>query len=114
GPQPQNLFGALVEWVENNDPPQTILAQITTGGVTRTRPLCPYPQTAIYRGSGSTDDANNFFCGGDLQTRAVVCDSVLVKYKHEVNGPLDYREGEIDRRACVGHGHEHHDHDHDD
>jgi hypothetical protein len=116
GPQPQNLFGALVAWVENNDPPEAILAQNTVGGVTRTRPLCPYPQTAIYRGSGSTDDANNFFCGGNLETRDVVCDSVLVKYKHEVNGRLDFDEGEIDKRACVsrGHRHHHHGHDHDD
>jgi len=115
GAQPQNLFGALVAWVENNDAPETILAQNTTGGVTRTRPLCPYPQTAVYRGSGSTDDANNFFCGGNLETRDVVCDSVLAKYKHEVNGPLDFNEGEIDRRACLGHGQHHgHGHDHDD
>jgi feruloyl esterase len=28
----------------------------------RTRPLCPYPQVATYRGSGSTDDARNFVC----------------------------------------------------
>jgi len=107
GPQPQNLFEALVAWVEDNDAPQTILAQSTVGGVTRTRPLCPYPQTAIYRGSGSTDDASNFFCGGNLESRDVVCDSVLVKYKHEVNGRLDYDEGEIERRRCVGHGHGH-------
>jgi hypothetical protein len=117
GPQPQNLFEALVAWVENNDAPQTILAQSTTGGVTRTRPLCPYPQTALYRGSGSTDDASNFFCGGNLEMREVVCDSVLVKYKHEVNGRLDYGEGEIERRRCVGHRHGHHHghgHGHDD
>jgi hypothetical protein len=117
GPQPQNLFEALVAWVENNDAPETILAQSTVGGVTRTRPLCPYPQTAIYRGSGSTDDASNFFCGGNLESRDVVCDSVLVKYKHEVNGRLDYDEGEIERRRCVGHGHGHHNRDgqnHDD
>jgi feruloyl esterase len=27
-----------------------------------TRPLCPYPQVAKYRGTGSTDDAANFVC----------------------------------------------------
>jgi len=27
-----------------------------------TRPLCPYPQAAVYRGSGSTNDAANFAC----------------------------------------------------
>lgn len=93
--------------MENGAAPESILAQSTTAGVTRTCPLCPYPQTAIYRGSGSTDDANNFFCGGDLDKREVVCNGVLVKYKHEVNGPLDYDEGEIERRVCTGRGHAH-------
>jgi hypothetical protein len=27
-----------------------------------TRPLCPYPQTAKYKGSGDTNDAANFVC----------------------------------------------------
>jgi feruloyl esterase len=50
----------LVDWVENGVAPERILAQTAVRGVTRTRPLCPYPQTAIYKGSGSTDDASNF------------------------------------------------------
>ncbi|HXX36315.1 MAG TPA: tannase/feruloyl esterase family alpha/beta hydrolase [Thermodesulfobacteriota bacterium] len=28
----------------------------------RTRPICPYPQVARYRGNGSIDDAINFIC----------------------------------------------------
>jgi hypothetical protein len=113
GPQPQGLFDALVNWVENKLPPETILARISATGATR--PLCPYPQTAIYRGSGSTDDAANFFCGGNLETRDVVCDSVLVKYKHEVNGPLDFRAGGTSPRECIARGHGKHGvHDRDD
>jgi feruloyl esterase len=27
-----------------------------------TRPLCPYPQRAVYEGSGSTNDAANYTC----------------------------------------------------
>jgi feruloyl esterase len=27
-----------------------------------TRPLCPFPQVAKYKGAGSTDDAANFAC----------------------------------------------------
>jgi Tannase and feruloyl esterase len=30
--------------------------------VARTRPVCPYPQVAAYKGSGSVDDAANFAC----------------------------------------------------
>jgi len=32
------------------------------GQVTRTRPLCPFPQVARYSGSGSIDDAASFAC----------------------------------------------------
>ena len=27
-----------------------------------TRPLCPYPQAAMYSGAGATNDAPNFVC----------------------------------------------------
>ena len=111
GPQPQNLFDALVDWVENGVAPEQILAQNASGGVvTRTRPLCPYPQTAIYNGSGSIDDAANFHCGGNLEKRRIVCADVLTKYKHEVNGPLDYRGSGVNRHACE-HPRWHHDDD---
>jgi len=33
--------------------------------VTRSRPLCPYPQVARYKGAGSIDDAANFSCVTD-------------------------------------------------
>jgi feruloyl esterase len=54
---------ALVEWVEKGIAPQQLAAAQTRGGNTvRTRPLCPYPQVAKYKGSGSPDDAKNFVC----------------------------------------------------
>lgn len=113
GPQPQGLFDALVDWVEHGKAPKQILAQNTSGGVvTRTRPLCPYPQTAIYKGSGSTDDAGNFHCGGDLEKRKVVCADVLARYKHEVKGPLDFKGMGVDRRECLRVAHDHHDDGH--
>jgi hypothetical protein len=63
GPQPQNLFQAVVNWVEQGTAPDTILAsKPLAGGATQTRPLCPYPALAKYVGSGSTDDAANFVC----------------------------------------------------
>ena len=97
GPQPQGLFGALVAWVENGKAPKQILATTTT----RSRPLCPYPQTAIYNGSGSTDDASNFHCGGNLETTRTVCNDVLVKYKHEVNGDLDFTGTGVNLFECL-------------
>jgi hypothetical protein len=101
GPQPQNLFGALVNWVENGVAPDQILAQNTSGGVvTRTRPLCPYPQTAVYNGTGSTDDAANFHCGDNLEKLHTVCEDVLTEYKDEVSGDLDYADMGVNPVAC--------------
>jgi feruloyl esterase len=58
-----DAIGTLATWVESNQAPDQIpAAHKTKGAVDRTRPLCPYPQTAHYNGSGSTDDAVNFVC----------------------------------------------------
>ncbi len=55
---------ALEQWVEHGRAPDRIVASRIRGGrVDRTRPLCPYPEVAVYQGSGSTDEARNFACG---------------------------------------------------
>jgi len=49
--------------LEKNHAPERIVASHSTNGrVDRTRPLCPYPQVAQYKGTGSIDDAANFVC----------------------------------------------------
>ena len=103
GPQPQNLFGALVSWVENGAAPDQIPAQ--TAGAAVTRPLCPYPQTAVYNGAGSPNVAGSFHCGGDLETPEVVCADVLTKYKHEVKGALDFSASVKDTHVCFDGAH---------
>ena len=52
----------LLSWVEHGDAPDKVIAEKrdANGKVTRTRPLFPYPQTAKYKGSGSTDEEKNF------------------------------------------------------
>ena len=63
GPNSFDMIGALEQWVENGKAPDQIIASHATNGkVDRTRPLCPYPQTARYTGSGSADEAANFVC----------------------------------------------------
>jgi feruloyl esterase len=58
-----DAIGTLATWVETNKAPDHIpAAHKTKGKVDRTRPLCPYPQTAHYKGAGSTDDIANFVC----------------------------------------------------
>ena len=58
-----DMLSAMRRWVENGDAPKDLPAsRVEHGNVVRTRPLCPYPQVATYRGSGSTDEAKNFVC----------------------------------------------------
>ena len=54
---------ALEQWVEHGKAPEQLAAShVANGAVTRTRPLCAYPKVATYKGSGSTDSAENFAC----------------------------------------------------
>jgi Tannase and feruloyl esterase len=63
-----NMYLALEQWVEKGAAPSTVIATKeantgSVGGAKATRPLCPYPQVAKYKGSGDTNDAANFSCG---------------------------------------------------
>src|SRR5215472_1190255 len=64
GPEPYGQLDALLSWVEDGKAPATLTAarRDASGGITRSRPLCPYPLVAKYKGSGSTDTAANFVC----------------------------------------------------
>ncbi len=58
-----DMLAALEQWKEQGKAPEQIAAsRVRDGKVDRTRPLCPYPEIAKYKGSGSTDDAANFSC----------------------------------------------------
>ena len=95
GPQPQNLFNTMVNWVENGIAPDSILA--SGGG--RTRPLCPFPQTAIYDGVGDPNLASSFKCGGNLETKANKCDGLLVLNRHETGTQYEALGG-VDALSC--------------
>ena len=63
-----SMLSALEQWVESGVGPQAIVATQwrvdgdTTSGVLRTRPLCPYPQTARFTKGGSRNLALNYTC----------------------------------------------------
>lgn len=71
-----DMLDALVSWVEQGREPEMVLATArgpgNAGGVNaevpsnwapdRTRPLCPYPKVARYKGTGSLDQASSFAC----------------------------------------------------
>ena len=63
GPDRNDAVTAVIDWVEKGKAPDELIAsKVTEGKVVRTRPLCPYPQVARYKGQGSIDDAANFSC----------------------------------------------------
>ena len=63
-----SIFAAMQEWVERGIAPDTIIATKYAqrpGGARvakMTRPLCPYPEVAEYKGEGDIHDAANFVC----------------------------------------------------
>jgi feruloyl esterase len=71
-----DMLTPLVNWVEKGVAPDSVTATArgagNAGGVNAsvpatwaaacTRPLCPYPKAAKYKGSGSIEDAANFVC----------------------------------------------------
>jgi feruloyl esterase len=66
GPGPDRVDWASVidEWVEKGQAPARVIARkmATDGAVSLARPLCPYPQRAVYSGTGSLADEKNFTC----------------------------------------------------
>jgi|SRR5579864_992971 len=61
-----SVYASLEQWVEKATAPSSIVAskfedQDPTHAK-MTRPLCPYPQAAKYKGSGNPNDAANFEC----------------------------------------------------
>jgi hypothetical protein len=126
GPWPQNGldFDAVIDWVENGVAPSQVIGEGYTAGTNPnplvpptynlTRPICPYPQTAVYVGSGSVYQAQNWICGGDLEKNIPVgtplsgppglpvpCYDALAEYKHEstVTSP-DYVDSGINPASC--------------
>ena len=63
GPNTFDAVGALDQWVERGTAPDQLVATRSNNGVVeRSRPLCPYPQLAVYKGTASIDEAANFVC----------------------------------------------------
>jgi feruloyl esterase len=57
-----DMLSVIDQWVETGKAPDRFTASGTSNQKTITRPMCPYPQVARYKGSGSMDDAGSFEC----------------------------------------------------
>jgi feruloyl esterase len=63
GPNSFDMQAALEQWVERGIAPDSVVATHSTdGAVDRSRPLCPYPSVAKYRGEGDVNTAASFAC----------------------------------------------------
>ena len=62
-----DMYAAIEAWVEKDVAPAQIIAtkyekDSKTEHAKMTRPLCPFPQIAKYKGTGDVNDAANFTC----------------------------------------------------
>lgn len=108
GPDGQaQMFTDLVNWVEKGVEPSSagdsthkgILA--TAPGTLGTRPICPYPTTAIYNGSGSTAVASNYHCGGNLDTKTTLCQLPITKFGRSTSDDLNWEEVDVSPGKCT-------------
>jgi feruloyl esterase len=69
-----HVVSAVIKWVEQGVAPEKIVATKfdAAGSPTRSRPVCPFPAEAVYKGTGDINDAANFSCRKkELQEHAV-------------------------------------------
>ena len=59
GPDSADYLTALENWVENGVAPESLTASHLSG---MTRPLCPYPEVAVYDGVGDPNQDASFIC----------------------------------------------------
>ena len=63
GPDQFDALTSLELWVEQGIAPERMTASKIVGGESvRTRPLCVYPESAVWDGVGSSDEAASFSC----------------------------------------------------
>jgi hypothetical protein len=103
GPSVEGPFLALRNWVEHGAVPTQLPALASSPALDpgRTRPVCPFPEAAIYNGSGDSNDAANYHCGGSLQTPQVVCNDVRTVFGQENTGHLDFKGVGLTPEQCA-------------
>jgi feruloyl esterase len=71
-PEPPQAFrdadhhavSAVIKWVEQGVAPEKLVATKfdAQGNLTMSRPVCPFPSQAVYKGTGDVNDAASFTC----------------------------------------------------
>jgi feruloyl esterase len=68
GPFVFDAISTLDKWVETGRAPERIVVSNPPGTRARTRPLCPWPEEAVYSGEGNTDEEKNFKCAAAVRS----------------------------------------------
>ena len=125
GPAPTNIFNQLVGWVEHNAAPDPVptsggtLSNCAAPGVPDascpsgqptelqstptpfTPPLCPWPTSPVYNGSGPGNVASSFHCAGNLDANNYsLCQMLRTPTGEETSNALDYAEAGISPQQC--------------
>ncbi len=68
-----DVVAALDAWVIRNQAPHMLIAAHLDDNrkADRTRPLCPFPREALYKGAGDSNEARNFVCAVPADYRSV-------------------------------------------
>ena len=60
GPDQVDLLSAIDDWSKTGRAPDTLLATKAKSNISR--PLCPFPEVALYKGHGDQDAASSYAC----------------------------------------------------
>ncbi|MDX1393172.1 MAG: tannase/feruloyl esterase family alpha/beta hydrolase [Gemmatimonadota bacterium] len=63
GPDTVDWLGAIIDWVENDEAPERLIAaKVVDGEVEMRRPVCAHPAKAVYDGTGDPNSEESFSC----------------------------------------------------
>jgi hypothetical protein len=94
GPMPQDPLGALVDWVEKGEAPETLEAStMNTEGDIVTRDLCAWPGKLKYMGIGDAKRASSWSCVGGTERTEMEAEQAYGRAEEILDGLKDRLEG---------------------
>lgn len=99
GPQPKDPLAALVDWVENGVPPETLDAEIIDhNGDLVTKDLCAWPGKVTYMGIGNAKRASSWSCVGGTERDASIMSQDNTQYA-AMGSPQQNAQKKLDRNS---------------
>lgn len=103
GPIPKDPLAALVDWVENDAPPETLEAEtINYNDELVTRELCTWPAKSKYMGIGNANRASSWSCAGGPERSGTGHSSDQTSRAQQILGGLMDRLGSLGLGLSIG------------